>query len=72
MPSVRARRFHKFASQYKWDEKQYKATSHKMLRELEVILDEGANSLSKYIDLDELKMYKILLRSHGITDDSLE
>ncbi len=70
VPSVRARRFHKFASQYKWDQKQYKATEYWLLKELEIILDEGADSLSKFIDLDELKMYKILLRSHGITDDS--
>ena len=35
-------------------------------------MDNGANSLTEYIDLDELKMMKTLLRSHGITDDDID
>ena len=32
-------------------------------------MEEGANSLEKYIDYDEIKMLKTLLRSQGITDE---
>lgn len=62
---------HKFFSQYKWDEKQYKATSFWLLKELEAIMEEGANSLDKYIDYDEVKGLKNLLRSQGVTDESM-